>query len=62
MCFFLLQRQLLAGFIALLLYLQVGVGDGFSSVLLPQLQSKYSALQITDDESSWIGKKHDAIV
>jgi hypothetical protein len=30
--------------------------QGYSAVLLPQLQQDGSQLMVTDDEASWIGK------
>jgi len=34
----------------------VGMCQGYSAVLLPQLQQDGSQLMVTDDEASWIGK------
>lgn len=34
----------------------VGLCQGYSAVLLPQLQQNGSQLMVTDEEASWIGK------
>lgn len=38
--------------------ISVGMCQGYSAVLLPQLTSHASPLQVSNDEASWIGEKY----
>ncbi|XP_065222663.1 facilitated trehalose transporter Tret1-like [Planococcus citri] len=47
-------KQISASLIGLLLHLSLGICQGFSAVLIPQLQNSNSELQISSEEASWI--------
>ncbi|XP_065222662.1 facilitated trehalose transporter Tret1-like [Planococcus citri] len=47
-------KQVSASLIGLLLHLSIGICQGFSAVLIPQLQNSNSELQINSEDASWI--------
>jgi hypothetical protein len=49
-------RQILAAFIANIGPMNTGLIFGFSAVVIPQLQSPASSIQINEDQASWVGK------
>ncbi|KXJ73638.1 hypothetical protein RP20_CCG015385 [Aedes albopictus] len=49
-----LTRQVIAATGPIIASAAAGMTNGFSAILLPQLQSPESSIQITNDQSSWI--------
>lgn len=49
-------RQVMAAFIANIGTINTGLIFGFSAVVIPQLQSPSSSIQIDKSQASWIGK------
>ena len=49
-------RQILAAFVANIGPMNTGLIFGFSAVVIPQLQSPASSIQINEDQASWVGK------
>jgi hypothetical protein len=52
-------RQICAAFVANIGPMNTGLIFGFSAVVIPQLQSSASSIQINEDQASWVGElKH----
>lgn len=49
-------RQIVAAFIANIGPMNTGLIFGFSAVVIPQLQSPASSIQIDENQASWIGE------
>lgn len=49
-------RQIIAAFVANIGPMNTGLIFGFSAVVIPQLQSASSPIQINEDQASWVGK------
>lgn len=49
-------RQIIAAFIANIGPMNTGLIFGFSAVVIPQLQSPASSIQIDENQASWVGK------
>ena len=49
-------RQILAAFVANIGPMNTGLIFGFSAVVVPQLQSAASSIQIDENQASWVGE------